>query len=446
MTNAEWSEEAFFAEPEPLSVDGGTTNRGLLWHEAPPRWGHSMHAMCSYQGMFPAKLVRYFLSRFTSPGDLVADPFCGRGTTVLQGRVDAREVVACDLNPLAYVLSRAKARPPTWAAFDRYLGDLARRCRGTARSGIDVPDEIAMLFHSSTLDQLTFLRSHLLERPRDRWSDEDFMLAGCVAGVLHGGTRSDGSSAYLSISMPNTFSMSPNYVRRYIAEHSLVPPDQDVFACVRSKAARLYLDGTDGPDATVHFTDANEFLRRSDIAGRVNLIVTSPPYLRVVNYATANWIRLWWLGISDVSTNAGAGRRSLDTDLDHRHNYHDYREFLSRVLDGISSALAPTGVAAIVIGDVASPEAETIPLAQRVWSDLAATCDLELVDFIEDALPAQYKVSRIWGETRGRATDRDCVLLLKRSGRALRRVDPCDWTEAYKSAGPDAAHRAARGG
>ena len=81
----DWLDEAFFEEPERDSVDGGTTNLGPLWHGVSPRWGHSMHAMCSYHGMFPAKLVHYFIQRFSEPGDLVLDPFSGRGTVPLAG-------------------------------------------------------------------------------------------------------------------------------------------------------------------------------------------------------------------------------------------------------------------------------------------------------------------------------------------------------------------------
>ena len=74
-----WLDEAFFEEPEGDSVDGGTTNYGPLWHAISPHWGHSMHTMSSYHGMFPAKLAHYFIQRYTRPGDLVLDPFTGAG-------------------------------------------------------------------------------------------------------------------------------------------------------------------------------------------------------------------------------------------------------------------------------------------------------------------------------------------------------------------------------
>src|SRR5215207_924680 len=129
MTSAmDWS-DAFFDVPEPDSIDGGTTTAGPLWHGASPRWGHSMHTMCSYHGMFPAKLAHYFIQRYSRPGGVVLDPFSGRGTVPLQARVEGRCTISNDLSPLAYVLSRAKAKPPSWVAVNKYLDNLEKRYR-----------------------------------------------------------------------------------------------------------------------------------------------------------------------------------------------------------------------------------------------------------------------------------------------------------------------------
>ena len=55
VSSVDWSEDAFFDMPDRDSLDGGTTSAGALWHGISPRWGHSLHTMCSYHGMFPAR-------------------------------------------------------------------------------------------------------------------------------------------------------------------------------------------------------------------------------------------------------------------------------------------------------------------------------------------------------------------------------------------------------
>jgi hypothetical protein len=442
--SAAWFDEAFFATPDLAPVDGTSTNRGPLWHSAAARWGHSMHTMCSYHGMFPAKLVHYFLQRHSDPGDLVLDPFSGRGTTTLQARVEGRRSAGNDLNPLAYVLTRAKAQPPDWSRMIAFVGGLERDYSRTARrSDPDVPADIEMLFHDRTLRQLVYLRKRLQSRPMDTWGSEEFMLAGAVAGILHGGHRSDGSSGYLSISMPNTFSMSPEYVRKYIRENDLVRLDQNVFECLRDKLARLYLDSCEGERASASMEDAFALLKGRTVRREsVNLVLTSPPYLRVVNYGTSNWIRLWWLGFDGVARQRGAGRKALDASLDHQHAYETYREFMARMFKGTRRVLRRNGVAVYVIGDVTNPSGSSIALAERVWEEAGRGSGLTLLDLIEDEIPSKNKVSRIWGDTKGQATDRDCVLVLAREDGdpKVASSGEMDWDEPYRDAGPDAAH------
>ncbi len=441
-----WFDDPFFEAPERVSMDGGTTTLGPLWHGVSPRWGHSMNAMCSYHGMFPAKLAHYFIQRYTVPGDLVVDPFSGRGTVPLQARVEGRRSISNDLNPLAYVLSRAKTDPPTWAEVTAGVDEIERTYYESPPPTVTAPPDIRMLFHTNTMRQLTFLREHLLRRGITKWSPVELMVAGGVAGILHGSHRRDGTSLYLSISMPNTFSMSPTYVKNYIRENKLRKLDQDVFERLRDKLARSYLDDIDGTSGDTFRTDATELLAGPKVKpGSVDLLLTSPPYLRVVNYGTANWIRLWWLGIEEVGRQRGAGRKSLDAALDHRHTYDSYREFFERLLQGARRVLKKSGVAVFVIGDVANPGEAPLPLAWQLWSEVGEKSGLRLVQFIEDDLAAQNKVSRIWGDTKGNATDRDCVLVLARDdGDPMPKDEAVEWDEPYRDGGADAAHNRVR--
>jgi hypothetical protein len=438
-----WHQNAFFDDPEVDSLDGGTTSLGPLWHAISPRWGHAMHTMCSYQGMFPARLANYFVQRYSQVGDIVLDPFSGRGTTALQARMSGRQVIGNDLNPLAYVLTRAKANPPSWLSVLKAVDGLEREFNRGKRIVGDISADIKMLFHERTLAQLVFIKQRLLSSPMTYWSSEMLMIAGSLAGIMHGSWRNDGTSQYLSISMPNTFSMSPTYVRKFISEHRLQKLPQDVFERLRDKLARLYLDDISGTVGDVFHEDATTLMGKGPLRpGSVDLVVTSPPYLQVMNYGTANWIRLWLLGLDEVSRDQGEGRKNLDAKLDHQHRYEGFKDFMLRTFKGIERVLKKNGVAVVVIGDVSNPgDAQALALAGSVWEDLKGQTGLECIELIEDFLQAENKVSRIWGETKGGATERDCALVLKRRGGDPFIADAeISWEEPYKDAGPDAAH------
>jgi site-specific DNA-methyltransferase (adenine-specific) len=106
--------------------------------------------MCSYQGMFPPRLAHYFIQTYSRPGDLVADPFSGRGTTTLQARVEGRRTLSNDLSPLAYVLTAAKANPPTYSEITDLLADLEQEYGKRVVRDVDISEDIRMLFHPNT--------------------------------------------------------------------------------------------------------------------------------------------------------------------------------------------------------------------------------------------------------------------------------------------------------
>src|SRR5262245_21394223 len=105
--------------------------------------------------MFPPSIPHVFITWLTEPGDSVYDPFSGRGTTVLEACLQGRVGYGSDANPLAWVLSSAKADPPSEDALSERLSELRR----LASSGdpTSQPDHIRMLFAPDTLGQLLWL-------------------------------------------------------------------------------------------------------------------------------------------------------------------------------------------------------------------------------------------------------------------------------------------------
>src|SRR5689334_7197327 len=74
---------------------------------------HRLHALCPYFAMFPPDFAREQILQHTKRGELVLDPFSGRGTTLLEALLNERRAVAADINPVAYCVSAAKAHAPS---------------------------------------------------------------------------------------------------------------------------------------------------------------------------------------------------------------------------------------------------------------------------------------------------------------------------------------------
>ncbi len=376
------------------------------WRSIPKRWGHSLHPMCSYLAMFPPGLPRYFIEQFTKKGDVILDPFSGRGTCPLEACVSGRIGLGVDLNPLAYLLTHAKLEPPSHDDVLARIKVLRNLYEPPDITG--VPDEIRMLYNDSiTLPQLVFLRT-MFANWKDGIDKVDRFLLAALMGIMHGNHRKSGDTSYLSISMPNTFSMAPGYVRKYIDQHSLVKPQVDVFDRLVYKVNRLFKNQLPKRSGNAFLADARTLSSLPDRhiqSGQVKMVFTSPPYLKVVNYGTFNWIRLWMLG-EDIKTIDKSLR------LDDEHTLARYTDFLGDAINECAKVLRDDGLACFVIGDVEEPGRPPLKLAEYVWTQIKDTTSMNLYGIVEDRLPVSDKVTRIWGKTQGNATKIDRVLIL----------------------------------
>src|SRR5580765_1602850 len=103
-------------EFETKSSDGLTsvpTFVNEFW-TAGQRQADNLHEV-SYRACFKPQVPRFFVERLTAPGDVVYDPFMGRGTTLLEAALLGRVPYGCDINPLSLFLTRPRLNPPTFS-------------------------------------------------------------------------------------------------------------------------------------------------------------------------------------------------------------------------------------------------------------------------------------------------------------------------------------------
>ncbi len=137
------------------------------WKAQPRSWPHALHPMCTYLGSLPATLAHDLVARWSRPGDVVLDPFCGRGTVPLQAGLERRIGVGIDRNPLAHLLTAAALDPPTRREALGRLEHLRIRWTETRDDWREVARSMsadggpATFFHAETLAQLLLARSEL---------------------------------------------------------------------------------------------------------------------------------------------------------------------------------------------------------------------------------------------------------------------------------------------
>lgn len=291
--------------------------------------------------MFPEQFVEQQLLSFTSPGDLVFDPFCGRGTTVFESLLKHRRAAGSDVNPVAACIASAKATAPAYAELVSridVLEDLFNDRDPTSEDDTPLTPFFLQCYERETLTEILFVRSNLA------WQTDavDCFIAAVMLGILHG--ESHRSPYCLSNRMPRTISTKPDYSIRWWAERNLTPPRRPVFDTLRKATAFRYRMPPAERKGTVRLADARTAgTTFEEYTGQVRLVVTSPPYLDTTDYAEDQWLRLWFLG--------GEPRPELRKNRDDRHTRpEDYWTFLKEAWTGLSPLLADDAMIVIRIG------------------------------------------------------------------------------------------------
>src|SRR5271157_6610629 len=127
------------------------------------RQASSLHEI-SYRACFKPQLPRFFIALLTREGDVVYDPFGGRGTTAIEAGLLGRCVIANDANPLSKILTEPRFFPP-------HVGDVAGRLETIPRDGDRADRDLSMFYHPDTEREIVALRRYLLGRRENGTAD-----------------------------------------------------------------------------------------------------------------------------------------------------------------------------------------------------------------------------------------------------------------------------------
>ena len=261
---------------------------------AKQRQANALHEV-SYRACFKPQLPKFFIEWLTEKGDIVYDPFSGRGTTMLEAALLGRNVIANDINPLSRILSEPRLLIPDLKKLEEHLNNIETDMNSEAEI------DLSMFYHPKTEAEMVSLKNYLKQKKENNKEDELDLWIRMVATNRLTGHSKNFFSVY---TLPPNQAISAEKQKRINKERNQKPEYKNVREIILKKTKDLLKEVDEQTAQTLHDVSLQAKFLNSNAAettaiknNSVQLSVTSPPFLDVVLYAADNWLRCWFNNI-----------------------------------------------------------------------------------------------------------------------------------------------------
>lgn len=306
---------------------------------------HGFHA---YAARLHPTIARGAIAGWSRPGAVVLDPFCGSGTTLVEAYSAGRKALGGDASPFAVELARTRTSTLGEAGRETLLAraqliaeQSTERARGRIKPTLPTWSaqerdrfEAHVLLELLGLRELVFAQSEELEPTQP---EVGRALRLCLSSLLIKWSR-EGAA-------PGMEDEPPRRIGRGVPSRFYFARAQEL-AHALSDLEAMVPEGTPAP--LVRLVDARAYPQQKSRS--VDLIVTSPPYAGIYDYARAHELRYRWLGLPIArfrSAQIGARTPEALRGVERAAWQEDNRRFLTEM----ARVLVPGGRAIVVTGD-----------------------------------------------------------------------------------------------
>ena len=249
----------------------------------------------SYRACFKAELPRFFINLLSKEKDVVYDPFTGRGTTIIEAALLNRNTIANDINPLSTIFCKPRLFIPSFEEVEERLNKIK------FRSGLKADIDLSMFYHPDTESEIVSLKNYLIRKKKNK--EEDF-VDEWIRMVATNRLTGHSKNFFSVYTLPPNQAVTQERQKRINKQRTQKPVYKDIKYIILKKTRDLTLgmnknliDQFKRIGSKAKFLNEDARATSSIKSNSVQLTVTSPPFLDIVNYAEDNWLRCWFNNI-----------------------------------------------------------------------------------------------------------------------------------------------------
>lgn len=358
------------------------------------RQSNSIHEI-TYRACFKAELPRFFIEKYSNEGDVVYDPFSGRGTTGIEACLLNRKAIFNDINPLSRIISEPRINIIDNEELEKRIDDILGNNQ-KFESDVD----LSMFFHEDTLQEILRVRSYLSKK-------QDLDIVDKWIRLLVLNRLTGHSSGFLSVyTLPPNQAITGERQKKINEKYNNIFEYRSLKECCLKKYKTLTKDVDlfvrenllEASKKAVFLN--NDAEKTPEIKSEsVDLIITSPPFLDVINYKQDNWMRSWFCSIDTTKIN-----------IFQTKNLQEWNLKMKNILLELKRVLKNDGYIAFEVGEVKGGK---INLEDEVLKILYEIGFKDIQILINKQTFS--KTSNIWGiENNKKGTNSNRVLLIRK--------------------------------
>jgi len=294
-----------------------------------------------YRACFKPQLPNFFIRLLTKETDFVYDPFSGRGTTIIEAAILGRNVISNDINPLSTILCKARLSPPKIEALTDRLSQI--NIDSNLKSEID----LSMFYHEKTLLEILSIKEYLKRHKKKKKEDEIDNWIRMVATTRLTGHSTGFFSVY---TLPPNQAVSQESQKKINLKRKQKPDYRDIKKLIVKKTQILLKDVNDNTLSKLSSVRKSAIFLEKDARHTnkikpncVQLVVTSPPFLDVVQYVDDNWLRCWF---NDIDP------KRIERKITMAKQITDWSVIMKKVFVELFRILKSGGYVAFEVGEV----------------------------------------------------------------------------------------------
>ena len=346
------------------------------WDYAKANTQHLTHNIHRYSGKFIPQIAARAISLLTKPGDIVLDPYCGSGTTLVESAVLHRRAIGVDLNPLAALIAEVKTTPIEASMLQDLFHELSEKFMSH-----NTDPSLPLLFDANRANSC-----EVSDDPRTadswyrKWFQDDVLrdllaIDHAIDRIRPRPLRNFTQVAFSDIirRSSNAHSGYPNVMFDKNAPRKNSPIG-DFLKTYRRNADMVGLLSTSDvswSDIKVLQADACALPLDRD---SIDAVISHPPYVASIPYAEYGVLSLRWLGFDpkQLDRKLTGGRRQST------HVVTRFEAAYAKMLQETARVLKPGGLAFLMVGNpvvrgnIVDLRDVTFRLASRAGLRLAA--------------------------------------------------------------------------